>query len=130
VPIFILITTCNRVKNQESHCALISQRSGKFTQDTGFIGNINDDDLIKEIFVINSTFAPFSIKDEPGRLFLRLSKYVGSTADYEKVKAINYINGNIIIDFESSSAEMGGFTMNQPFILFNFSEACSNILTN
>ena len=94
------------------------------------MGNIHNDMVIKEIFSKNPTFVPISIKTDSSRLFLRLSKYVGSTADYEEVSEIIYFDDYIEINFEPSLVKLGATVMNQPFIFFSFSEACNNIITN
>ena len=94
------------------------------------MGNIHNDMVIKEIFSKNPTFVPISIKTDSSRLFLRLSKYVGSTADYEEVSEIKYFDNDIEINFRPSLVTIGSAVMNQPFIFFSFSEACDNIIAN
>ena len=125
-----MIAACVSVNSQEERCSLITKRPGKFAQDTGLVGNIYDDAMIKKLFSKNPTFLPISIKTDSSKLFLRLSKYVGSTADYEEVSEIIYFDDYIEINFEPSLVKLGATVMNQPFIFFIFSEACNNIITN
>ena len=129
-PTLILIAACVSVNSQEERCSLITKWPGKFAQDTGLVGNIHDDAMIKELFSKNPTFAPISIKTDSSKLFLRLSKYVGSTADYEEVSEIVYFDDDIEINFKQSLDMIGASVMNQPFIIFSFSEACNNIIAN
>ena len=119
-----------QVDGKERQCTLLKQWDGRFAADTGLVGELNDPVVVKELFTVNQTFAPIELETTTGQLFLRLFRYVGSTAEYETVKEISYLNGEALITFEKSSDRIGMATMNQPFILFSFSEACEKISSN
>ena len=119
-----------KVDGQERQCTLLQKWSGKFAADTGLVGNLYDPTVIKGLFKANQTFAPIELEATTGQLFLRLFRYAGSTAEYETVKEISYLDGEALITFEKSSDRIGMTTMNQSFILFSFSEACEKISSN
>lgn len=126
----ILLAACLSISNEDERCSLITKWSGKFAQDTGLVGNIHDDALIRELFSKNPTFAPIFINKDSSKLFLRLSIYAESTADYEEVGEIMYYDNDIEIKFKQSLDMVGSSVMNQPFYLFSFSKACNDIIAN
>ncbi len=125
----VLLLGCMKNEIESEQCTIVEKWTGSFIQNTGFYGNIYEGTKIKEIFKKNPTFAPVSSWKKDSNIFLRLSKYVGSMGNHEKVEEINYLNDSVIIDFKQSIPELGASVMNQPFILFEFSKGCKNIST-
>ena len=118
---------CLKTDRDANRCTIVDKWSGSFAQDTGFLGNIYEITKIKEIFKKTPTFSPVSTIEDNSNLFLRLSKYDGSMGNHEQIKEIRYLDEFVIIDLKQGVSEMGASVMNQPFLLFQFSEGCKNI---